>query len=134
MSPQLVGPSAQLTRILSKYSVNPLGLGSSFDAKQLHTELDATIRTQRRMYWVAAAMITVVFIAELAVAALNVGNPVVLTGVATAVGVTIWGAVDRMSRLSREMAETSLLIILSEGLSGEALERVIQQLLTRGRI
>jgi hypothetical protein len=133
MSPQLIQPSPQLAEILSKYSVNPVGLGPSFEAKQLHAELATAFKNQHRMYWIVAAMIAVVFFVELVIAALNVGQPAVLTGVATAVGVTIWGAVDRMSRLSREMAETSLLIILSEGLSQEALERIVQQLLTRAK-
>lgn len=124
MSPHLLG-------ILSKYSTNPVALGANFQTKQLKGELTSSLTNLRRMYWIAAGMVATVFVLELVVAAFNVANPMALSGIAAAIGVTIWGAVDRMCRLSREMAETSLLVTLGNGLSQEAIERVVQQLLAK---
>jgi hypothetical protein len=123
--------SPRLLAILSKYASNPIALGAAFQAKQLREELLSSLTNLRRMYWIAAGMIAAVFALELAVAAFNFGNPMILSGIAAAIGVTIWGAVDRMSRLAREMAETGLLVTLGSGLSQEAVERVVKQLLTK---
>ena len=120
-----------LQKILSKYAINPVAMGPTFQAKQLKAELLSSLTNLRRMYWVAAGMVAAVFVLELAIAAFNFGNPVVLSGIAAAIGVTIWGAVDRMSRLSREMAETGLLVTLGDRLSQEAIERIVQQLLIK---
>jgi hypothetical protein len=123
--------SPRLQSILSRFATNTVALGPTFQAKQLQAELLSTLANLRRMYWLTAGMIAIVFALELVVAAYNFRDPVVLSAIAAAIGVTIWGAVDRMSRLSREMAETTLLVTLGRGLSQEAIERVVQQLLKK---
>lgn len=123
--------SPRLKELLAKYTPNPLALGPSFEAKKLQQELQWLLANLRRTYWVTAAMILIVFVFEVLIAAIYIREPLVLSGIAAAIGVTIWGSVERMSRLSKEMAETTLLVTLSDGLSQEAIERVIEQLLKK---
>jgi hypothetical protein len=121
--------SARLNAILAKYQANRSGLGDNFDPVGLKTELQAFSTSLRRMYWTTAVMIIIVFCLEVIVGVIYLREPAILAGIAAVVGVTIWGAVDRMSRLAREMAETNLLVVLSGGLSPESLDRVVQKLL-----
>ena len=52
-----------------------------------------------------------------------------MAGIAAAIGLTIAGGIDRMSRLAREMARTDLLVVLSEQLTPEHLDKIVQVLL-----
>ncbi|RTM08117.1 MAG: hypothetical protein EKK33_29180 [Bradyrhizobiaceae bacterium] len=123
--------SPKVRELLAKYTPNPLALGPSFEAQKLQQELQGLLANLRRIYWVTVAMILVVFVLEVLIAAIYIREPLVLSGIAAAMGVTIWSSVERMSHLSKEMAETTLLVTLSDGLSQEAIERVVEQLLKK---
>jgi hypothetical protein len=114
---------------LIKHAPNRLGLGDNFDPIAFQRDLGSVAADVRRMYWMTAIMIASVFCIEVAVGLFYHNQPFVLGGIAAAIGVTIWGAVDRMGRLAREMAQTNLVLILSERLTSEMIARTVQTLL-----
>jgi hypothetical protein len=117
-----------LHEVLTRFAPNLIGLGDNFDPKGLRRALDGLLTNLRRMYWITATMVGVVFCIEISVAVMFSQNPAVLVGLAAAIGVTIWGAVDRMGRLAQEMAKTNLVVILADRLTSEMLERIVQSL------
>jgi hypothetical protein len=99
----------------------PMGSGADLNALSVNL---------RRMYWVTAAMIAAVFVVELILAVLYVKQPEILIGIGGAVGLTIAGGIGRMSSLAREMAETTLMVLLSERLTPERLDSIVETLAT----
>jgi hypothetical protein len=121
--------ASRLYEVLTEHAPNRLGLGDDFDPIGFRQDLGGVIVDLRRMYWMTAMMIVVVFCVEIAVGLFYREDPTILAAIAAAVGVTVWGAVDRMGRLTREMAQTNLTVILSERLAPEMVERIVQSLL-----
>jgi hypothetical protein len=120
---------SRLYDVLTKHAPNRLGLGDNFDPIGLRQDLGGVIIDLRRMYWMTAVMIAVVFLVEIALVLRYHEDPPILAAVGAAIGVTIWGSVDRMGRLAREMAQTNLVVILSERLTSDMVERTVQSLL-----
>jgi drug/metabolite transporter (DMT)-like permease len=125
--------SPKVRAILRRYATNRGGLGDNFDPLGLTNELRLLSDRLQRIYWMTAIMIIVVYCLLIVVGAIYFREPAVLAGIAAAVGVTVWGAVDRMSRLAREMAETNLLVLVSASLSPESLDRLVQKLLEKSK-
>jgi hypothetical protein len=120
--------ASPLYQVLTAFAPNRIGLGDNFDPMGLQRALNALGLSLRRMYWLTATMVGLVFAVEITVALFYLHEPSVLMGLAAAIGVTIWGAVDRMGRLAHEMAETNLLVILGDKLTPEMLGRIVQAL------
>ena len=95
-------------------------------------DLSADLALLSKRLWfltcVTVAMIVAIFVVEIAVAILYLHEPAVLAGVGGAVGLTIAGAIDRMTRVARELGQTTLLISLSGRLVPEQMEKVVSVL------
>src|SRR5690349_7982975 len=102
------GKMSRLSDVLVRYTPNRIGAGDNFDAEGLKQALTVVLSDLRRVYAAVAVMIAVVFVVEVVIAVMYVHEPKVLIGIAGAVGLTIAGGIDRMSRLAREMAQTNL--------------------------
>jgi hypothetical protein len=124
---------SRLGDILVRYAPNRIGQGDNFDAEGLKLSLTQLLRDLRWIYAANASMIGLVFVIEVIIAIVYIKEPAVLTGIGVAIGATIAGGIERMSRLAREMAQTSLLVILSERLSQERVEKIVETLVERLR-
>ncbi|MDB5579586.1 MAG: hypothetical protein JWR80_4762 [Bradyrhizobium sp.] len=124
---------SKLDDVLIRYTPNRIGQGDNFDPEEFRKSLARLVRDLRWVYAANALMIGVVFVVEAVVAIVYIKEPAVLTGIAIAVGATIAGGIERMSRLAKEMAETSLLVILSEKLPQERIEKIVEILVERLR-
>jgi hypothetical protein len=121
--------SGRLRNVLKEFA-GPTGTlgGADTNRKALQNALDGLIRNSRAMLWIAVAMATLLFLAELVVALVKIDDAKIVAGMAGAMGLTGAGAIEAVRRISREMAQTHLLILLSGTLDAEALKPVITAL------
>lgn len=82
----------------------------------------------RRLFWARAAMISVIFIIEIAVGVVFLRSPEVLAAVVGAFGLTAAGGIKAMQSVSRDMAEANLLVLLAAELDTESLRHIVDAL------
>src|SRR3989442_630054 len=102
---------SKLDQILRHHQTVPQALGAgTVDRDKLHRELlDLQIHL-RRLSWITAVMIAVVFAFEIVVAVKYLESPVVLSTIAAAMGITVTGAIAAMQRLARQSAQSNLVV------------------------
>ncbi|MBI3514234.1 MAG: hypothetical protein HY060_09255 [Proteobacteria bacterium] len=99
------------------------------DRAALHGALEHLAAQLRMMLWMRAAMIGVIFIIEIIFGVLYHDMPTVLGAIAAAAGLTIAGAIKAMEGVSREMAETGLLVSLAAELDAKTLSQIVHALI-----
>jgi hypothetical protein len=120
----------RLTEILSKHKTyRATAGGPGIDRRGLTKDLANLATNLRRVFWITAAMIAFVFIIQIAIAIVYLKVPTVLAGLAGTMGLTIVGAVDRMNRIGREMAQTHLLITLCDRLTTDQIATTVNIIL-----
>jgi hypothetical protein len=105
--------------------------GDQVDRQALRAALLRLATDLRRLFWVRAAMICVVFIIEIVIGAVYLESPGVLSGIAGAFGLTAAGGIKAMQSVSRDMAEANLLVVLAGELDAETLGHIVDALVTK---
>lgn len=105
--------------------------GEPIDRRALRAAVGALAADLRRLFWMRAVMIAIVFAVQIVIGALYFQSPIVLTGIAGALGLTVAGAIKAMRGVSQEMAEVNLLVLLAGELDAAALERIVDTLVTK---
>lgn len=105
--------------------------GEPVDRQELRAALLRLAADLRGLFWARAAMIGVVFIIEVVIGAVYLGSPIVLSGVAGALGLTVAGAIKAMQSVSHDMAEANLLVLLAGELDVESLGRIVDVLVAK---
>jgi hypothetical protein len=116
----------RLAEVLSKHrTYRATAGGPGIDRQGLTEDLANLAKNLRRVFWITAAMIAFAFIIQIVIAIVYLKVPTVLAGVAGTMGLTIVGAVDRMNRVGREMAQTHLLITLCDRLTVDQIANTV---------
>jgi hypothetical protein len=128
----LGGVMANLKAVLEKHcKISGLLGGTNGSSLKLSEDLVHLATHLRRLSWITSTMIMLVFVFELAVAFFYRENPTVLAGIGGAMGITIVGAIDRMSRLSKEYGKTILLINLCDRLPPNQTAKIVKVLVDK---
>jgi hypothetical protein len=121
-----------LKTVLEQYDAPTELLGSSeIDRKSLQEALKGLLSRLQILFWVAASIIVIVFIVELVAAILNWRDTTVLTGIGGATGLTIAGAGEAIRRITREMTQVSMIVLLAGELDREALAPIVHTLVEK---
>jgi hypothetical protein len=123
--------SDSLKQTLSQYVSHRTALGAtkSINRKALRDDLRKEKSHVRNIFLMAAVMTGVLFTVMLALTVVHHNDMTWIAGLSTGLGVTVFGSIRFMSRLARELAETSLLLDLSSKLSDEDIYSVVSALL-----
>jgi hypothetical protein len=118
----------RLNEVLRENMTHRGAFGGGGDSRKLSRDLKTLAGVLTRLSWITVAMIIAVFVVELGVTVIYLKQPAVLVGLAGAVGLTIAGAIKRMSRIQKELGQTTLLLVLSDRLTPEQSEKVVSSL------
>jgi len=108
----------------------PAGFGGRADKTRLHTELQACVQLNARLYIILLILVSLLFIVALwAVAHDWISGGTHYSGVLTGLGITATGSIEIMRRISKEWSQARLLLALAGELPEGQMQVIIGKLL-----
>ena len=123
-------PSLSLHSVLERHVVPAEVLASdkTIEVEALRADLSDLRNRLMQFFWIAAGMIVIVFALGIFLILRSLDSPGVVAALTAAMGVSVGGAVGYMRRLSRDLAQINLILILAHSLNAEHIADIVRLL------
>jgi hypothetical protein len=127
-----------VTAVLQKYRNADFAPGGgdqaaalpSTERQALMSDLEKVIQRNRSLFWIIVSMLGCIFVLQILILFVFRGSPAIVATSETVLGLSSAGAIYWLINLWREKSSAELLLTLAVALGGDALQTVINVLVT----